>query len=146
MTNKYIYFVANWKMFGGLNSLKSLNKVINFSKNNKNNKFKLIYCPPFTLINLFIKKLEKTKIFVGAQNCHEDIDFGPHTGSINSKMLKDLGSQYVILGHSENRANGENDNLINKKIKSALKNNLKIIFCFGETLSQRKKKPYFTDF
>ena len=139
MTNKYIYFVANWKMFGGLNSLKSLNKVINFSKNNKNNKFKLIYCPPFTLINLFIKKLEKTKIFVGAQNCHEDIDFGPHTGSINSKMLKDLGSQYVILGHSENRANGENDNLINKKIKSALKNNLKIIFCFGETLSQRKK-------
>ena len=140
MTNKYMYFVANWKMFGTINSLKSLDKVIKFSKSKKKYKFKLIYCPPFTLINLFFKKLEKTKILVGAQNCHEDINFGPHTGSINSTMLKNLGSQYVILGHSENRSNGESDALINKKIKSSIKNNLKIIFCFGETLYQRKKK------
>ena len=58
MTNKFMYFIANWKMFGDIKSLNSLNKVIKFSKTNKNNKFKLIYCPPYTLINLFSKKIK----------------------------------------------------------------------------------------
>ena len=58
MTNKYIYFVANWKMFGNLRSLYSLNKVISFVKRFKRNKFKLIYCPPTTLLSLFNDKLK----------------------------------------------------------------------------------------
>ena len=53
-----MYFIANWKMFGEQKSLNSLNKVIKFSKINKNNKFKLIYCPPYTLLDLFYKKLK----------------------------------------------------------------------------------------
>ena len=55
-------------------------------------------------------------------------------------MLKNVGSKYVILGHSENRQLGETDNLINLKIKSAIKSGLKVIFCIGETLKQKKEK------
>ena len=60
MTNKYMYFIANWKMYGGLNSLNSLHKVINFlRKLKKNNFIKIIYCPPSTLIRPMSKKLKK---------------------------------------------------------------------------------------
>ena len=140
MTNKYKYFVANWKMFGELKSVKSINKVINFSKRRIFNKARIIYCPPYTLINIFINKLKKSKIYVGAQNCHFKKDNGPHTGSISSKMIKDLGCRYVIVGHSENRQEGETDLLLNKKIQSCLKNSLKIIFCIGENLKEKKNK------
>ena len=140
MTNKFIYFIANWKMFGDIKSLNSLNKVLKFSKTNKNNKFKLIYCPPYTLLNLFSKKIKNSNIELGAQNCHQEEAGGPFTGSISPKMLKKVGAKYVIIGHSENRAIGETDLLINKKIKSSIANGLKIIFCIGETLSQRQKK------
>ena len=140
MTNKYMYFIANWKMFGDLKTLNSLDKVINFSKINKKNKFKLIYCPPNTLIRPLSKRLKKTNIEVGAQNCHESDSFGPFTGQVNSKMLKNVGAKYIILGHSENRQAGENDKLINLKIKSAIKTGLKIIFCIGESLKEKKNK------
>jgi len=140
MTNKYMYFVANWKMFGDLKTLNSLDKVIKFSKANKKNKFKLIYCPPNTLIRPLSKRLKKTKIEVGAQNCHENDDYGAFTGQVNSRMLKNVGAKYLILGHSENRQDGENDKLINLKIKSAIKTGLKIIFCIGETLKEKKSK------
>ena len=135
-----MYFVANWKMFGEPKAVNSLNRVIKFSKLRKSNKSKFIYCPPYTLLSLFSQKLKKTKIDIGAQNCHEDNNFGAFTGAINSKMLKSVGAKYVILGHSENRSSGENDILINKKIKSSLSSNLKIIFCIGETLVQKNKK------
>ena len=140
MTNKYMYFIANWKMFGSLNSLKSLDKVIKFFKNfKKNTSSKIIYCPPSTLINPMFKKLKKTPIQVGAQNCHENQNYGAFTGSINTIMIKNAGAKYVIIGHSENRQNGETDKLINTKIKSALKSGLKVIFCIGETLKEKKK-------
>ena len=140
MTNKYMYFIANWKMFGSLNSLKSLDKVIKFFKNfKKNTSNKIIYCPPSTLINPMFKKLKKTPIQVGAQNCHENQNYGAFTGSINTTMLKNAGAKYVIIGHSENRQDGETDKLINTKIKSALKLGLKVIFCIGETLKEKKK-------
>ena len=135
-----MYFIANWKMFGDIKSLNLLNKVLKFSKINKNNKFRLIYCPPYTLLNLFSKKIKSSNIKLGAQNCHQEEVSGPYTGSISPKMLKKIGVQYVIIGHSENRKIGETDLLINKKIKSSINNKLKVIFCFGETLLQRKKK------
>ena len=133
-----MYFIANWKMFGNLRTLNSLDSVIKFSKNK--NKFKIIYCPPNTLIQPLSKRLKKTKIEVGAQNCHESENFGAFTGHVNSKMLKDVGAKYVILGHSENRQSGETDKLINLKIKSAIKCGLKIIFCIGETSIERRNK------
>ena len=140
MTNKYIYFVANWKMFGVLRTLNSINKVISFVKKNKRRKFKLIYCPPSTLINPLNDKLKSTSIQIGAQNCHESDSYGANTGQINSSMLKAVGAKYVILGHSENRQLGENDNNINQKVKSSIKSGLKVIFCVGETLTQKRKK------
>ncbi len=140
MTNKYIYFVANWKMFGKLKTLNSINKVMSFVKKFKKNKLKLIYCPPATLISPLNDKLKSTIIQIGAQNCHESDSYGANTGQINSSMLKAVGARYVILGHSENRQLGENDNLINLKIKNSIKSGLKIIFCIGESLSQKKNK------
>ena len=141
MTNKYMYFIANWKMFGVLNSLNSIHKVAKFLKNfKKNNSLKIIYCPPNTLIRPMTKKLKDTHIDVGAQNCHEHDKFGAFTGSVNSIMLKNVGAKYVIIGHSENRQAGESDKLINLKIKSAIKSGLKVIFCIGETLQQKRKK------
>ena len=136
-----MYFIANWKMFGVLNSLNSLHKVMNFFKSFKKNKsVKIIYCPPNTLIRPMTKKLMKSKIEVGAQNCHEHDNYGAFTGSVNSSMLKSVGAKYVIIGHSENRQFGETNRMINLKIKSALKSNLKVIFCIGETFQEKRKK------
>ena len=139
MTNKLL-FIANWKMFGDLNSVKSVQSVINLSKKKNYKNAKIIYCPPYTLLNNFIIKTRKTNLDVGAQNCHYEINTGPFTGSISSTMIKKLGVKYVIIGHSENRSNGETNNQINKKIHSAISNNLNVIFCIGENLSEKKNK------
>jgi len=139
MTNKYMYFIANWKMYGNIKSLNTLDKVIKFSKSKEIKKGRLIYCPPNTLISSFFKKFQKCLIDIGAQNCHENDDYGPHTGFVNCKMLKNIGANYVIIGHSENREKGETDKLINQKIKSAIRAKLKVILCIGETLTEKKK-------
>jgi len=139
MTNKYMYFIANWKMYGNIKSLNTLDKVIKFSKSKEIKKGRLIYCPPNTLISSFFKKFQNCLIDIGAQNCHENDDYGPHTGFVNSKMLKNIGANYVIIGHSENREKGETDKLINQKIKSAIRAKLKVILCIGETLSEKKR-------
>ena len=108
-----MYFIANWKMFGGLSTLNSLNKVIKFLKIfKKSNKTKIIYCPPSTLICPMSKKIINSKIQIGAQNCHESLTYGASTGSINPMMLRNVGAKYVILGHSENRESGETLSLI----------------------------------
>jgi triosephosphate isomerase len=140
MTNKYMYFVANWKMYGNLSSLNTLDKVIKFSKSKEIKGARLIYCPPNTLISSFSKKFNNCQIGIGGQNCHESKEYGAHTGHVNSRMLKNIGAHFVIIGHSENREKGESDKLINLKIKSALEAKLKVIFCIGETLSEKRKK------
>ncbi len=137
MTNK-ILFIANWKMFGDLDSVKSIKSVINLSKKKKYKKAKIIYCPPYTLLDKFVIKTRKTKLCVGAQNCHQVINTGPYTGAISTTMIKKIGAKYVIIGHSENRSNGETNNQINKKIHSAISNNLNVIFCIGENLFEKK--------
>ena len=69
-------------MYGSLSSLNTLNKVIKFSKSKEINKGRLIYCPPYTLISSFSKKLKNCQIAIGAQNCHENENYGPYTGSM----------------------------------------------------------------
>ena len=139
MTNKLL-FIANWKMFGDLKSLKSIKSVTNLSNKNKYKNIKIIYCPPYTLLNNFVIKTRNSNIDVGAQNCHHEINTGPYTGSISSTMIKKLGAKYVIIGHSENRFDGETNNNINKKIHSAVSSNLNVIFCIGENLFQKRNK------
>ena len=135
-----MYFVANWKMYGNLSSLNTLDKVIKFSKSKEIKGGRLIYCPPNTLISSFSKKFNNCQIGIGGQNCHESKDYGAHTGHVNSRMLKNIGAHFIIIGHSENRKAGENDKIINIKIKSALKSGLKVIFCVGESLQEKRKK------
>ena len=140
MTNKYKYFVANWKMFGDIGTIKSIDNVIKLSKSKKFSKSKIVYCPPYTLLNNFVQRLKKTNIEVGAQNCHESKNSGPFTGFINARMIKNLKCSYVIIGHSENRSSGDTDSQINNKIRSSLENNLRILFCIGENVKEKKQK------
>ena len=133
-----MYFIANWKMFGSLKSVNSLNNVITYSKKNKL-KAKIVYCPPYTLIKSFVDKTKNSNIQIGAQDCHINSNYGPFTGAISSKMIKDLGAQFVIIGHSETREANDNKK-INLKIISALNEKLNVIFCIGEKLIDKKKK------
>ena len=137
MTNNNMIFIANWKMNGEKSHISGINKTIKFLKQSKNKKNQIIYCPPFTLISSVKNKVKNTKIKVGAQNLSQLNDYGAFTGSVNSKLIKSAGGDYVIVGHSEIR-NQENDILINKKIHSALKEKLKVILCIGETYKEKK--------
>ena len=124
-------------MNGEKSHISGINKTIKFLKKSKNKKNQIIYCPPFTLISSVKNKVKNTKIKVGAQNLYQLNDYGPFTGSVNSKLIKSAGGDYVIVGHSEIR-NQENDILINKKIHSALQEKLKVILCIGETYKEKK--------
>ena len=139
MTNKLRYFIGNWKMFGDIGSFRIINKINQFSRKSRN-KFnkKIILCVPNTLIHFFKKKLKSKFISLGVQNCHYHQGYGPFTGSVNATMLKKAGAEFIILGHSENRLEGETNQLIKKKIKSALNEKLNIIFCIGETFKEKK--------
>ena len=139
MTNNNIYFIANWKMHGNTGDINRSSAVIKLANYKKYKKKKIIYCPPFTLLRTFYDKVKKSNVSIGAQNCHSNFNYGPFTGSINAKLVKSTGAKYIILGHSENRQSGETDFIINKKIHSSLKENLKVIFCVGEKLSDKKK-------
>lgn len=140
MTNDKIFFIGNWKMYGDLSSLKNVNNIINFSKSKKYGNSKIVYCPPFTLIERFTEITKKSNVAVGAQDCFKINGTGPYTGEISAKMLKRINAQYVILGHSERRNLGDTNKIINKKIIYALEENLKVILCIGETKKENKKK------
>ena len=141
MTNKLKYFIGNWKMFGVFNSFKIINKINKYCHNSRNlhNK-KIVMCVPNTLLDFFSKKLKSKYISLGSQSCHYHEGYGPFTGSVSAFMLKKIGSQYIILGHSENRREGDTYALLKKKVISALNQKLNIIFCIGETLSEKNKK------
>ena len=106
--------------------------------NLKKHENEIIICTPFTTIPTVTSLAANTQINVGAQNCHFE-NLGAYTGEISPSMLKELYVKYVILGHSERRDYFfETDELINKKIKSALNVGLKVILCIGETAQERK--------
>ena len=129
MTNKYMYFVANWKMFGGLNSLNSLNKVITFFKKFKHNKYiKIIYCPPSTLIYPMVKKFKETRIQVGSQNCHQNHSYGAFTGSINSSMLKNGEPSTNFVSY------------VNKLVEYCAQNNIILLRTIGVIFSDEEKR------
>ncbi len=105
----------------------------------KNNDSEIILCPPFVHMEAF-KKWNNKKIHLGAQNMFSETK-GSYTGEISPVMLKNLGCEYVILGHSERRRYfGESNGSINLKIASALKNGLKPILCVGETREEKENE------
>jgi len=145
MTNKLKYFIGNWKMFGDFGSFKIINKINQYIyKSRKANKKKIVLCVPNTLIYFFKKNLKSKFISLGAQNCHHHEGYGAFTGSVSASMLKKMGAEYIILGHSENRSAGESNRIIKKKIISALNQKLKVIFCIGETYKEKMRGKTFS--
>ena len=104
----------------------------------KDTENEVILCVPYIDLFYALLNAQGTNIKIGAQNMHYE-ESGAYTGEISGKMLKSIGVEYVIIGHSERRQYfAETDETVNKKIKTALANELKPIVCVGETLSQRE--------
>lgn len=105
---------------------------------------KVIIAPTFINLASAVDHLEFTAIKVAAQNMHQN-ENGAYTGEISADMLKSIGVQTVILGHSERRALfNETDEIIAQKVTTALKHDMNVIFCFGEELKDRQNKQHFT--
>ena len=103
-------------------------------------KNRIIVCMPFTHFHTAKQFLDGSKIAIGAQNVSDE-EAGKNTGEISASMLKDSGVSYVIVGHSERRSKfKETDRLINKKLKMALSQGLKVILCIGEDKVTREAK------
>ena len=101
-------------------------------------KCEIAVCPTFTSLATAVEILKGSNVKVGAQNIHW-ADNGAYTGEISGAMLKEIGVEYVIIGHSERRQYfGETDETVNQRIKAALKYGLKPIVCIGETLAERE--------
>ena len=127
---------GNWKM----NMLP--NEAISFIEQLSNKvadaKEEIVLCVPYTDLFYSLLTAQNTNIKIGAQNMHWE-ENGAYTGEVSGPMLKSIGVQYVIIGHSERRQYfAETDDTVNKKVKSAFKYGLKPIVCVGETLEQRE--------
>ena len=130
---------GNWKMNCLLAEGVELAKNVSLGVKAMNKpQCEFLVCPPFTLLASVKKALRGAKVALGAQDCHM-AEKGAHTGDISPVMLKDLGCTYVILGHSERRADyGESNELVCQKATAAHKAELKTVICIGETLEQRE--------
>jgi len=130
---------GNWKMNNDLSESQNLITRLTSGLSNLKINCEVIICPPFTSLSEANTLIKNTIVKLGAQNVYLE-DSGAYTGEISPSMLKSVGCEYVIIGHSERRTifketNGE----INKKIKKSLEHGLKVIFCVGETLEEREK-------
>ena len=138
------YFIGNWKMFGIPKSIQILNKINSFYKSDKNRKkYKVFFALPHTLIDSFSKYIKINLISIGSQNCFYKDGFSSNTAAISPHMLKSVGAKFTLVGHSDNRGEGETNRVLKEKLKYALKNNLKVIFCIGENKNQKKNKKTF---
>ncbi|MBO9518918.1 MAG: triose-phosphate isomerase [Porphyrobacter sp.] len=127
------YIVGNWKMHGTRAMLSEARAIDRAAE--RLLKAEVAIAPPFTLIHASRK--EASLIGIGAQDCHA-ADGGAHTGDISAAMLKDSGAGFVIVGHSERRADhGETDAVVKAKADAALAAGLSVIVCVGETEAQR---------
>ena len=127
---------GNWKMNmlpnEAISFIEELTPLVKETKN------EVILCVPYTDLFYTLLHVQGTNIKVGAQNLHWE-EKGAYTGEVSAPMLKSIGVEYVIIGHSERRQYfAETDETVNKKIKSALKYGLKPIVCVGESLEQRE--------
>uniref|UniRef100_A0AC35U5G9 Triosephosphate isomerase n=1 Tax=Rhabditophanes sp. KR3021 TaxID=114890 RepID=A0AC35U5G9_9BILA len=135
MSSRKFFVGGNWKMNGDKPTIDGIIQFLNES--NGNSDVDIVVCPPAPYIAYASEKLQHG-IKVSAQNCYK-VAKGAFTGEISPAMLKDLGIEYVLIGHSERRhVFGESDQLIAEKTKHALENGLTVIFCIGEKLEERQ--------
>ncbi len=135
---------GNWKM--NMNHTEGLllaKAVDDFLLKKELHSMEVILCPPYIHLSQIAGLLRASNISTGAQDC-SDKESGAYTGEISAGMIKSTGAEYVIIGHSERRSyHNESDELLNAKIKTALKNKLSVIFCCGEHLDEREKGNHF---
>jgi len=106
-------------------------------------KHEVLLAPSFTNLGAVKNEIRDSKILLSAQNMFWE-EKGAYTGEVSPLQLKEIGCDYVIIGHSERRKIfGETDEMLNKKIRAALKNGLKVIFCIGETLEERESNQTY---
>ncbi len=128
---------GNWKMNKNPEEAKQfMEEFVPLVKDTEN---EVIICVPFIDLKCLAKHFKDTNVKIGAENMHWE-ESGAYTGEISGSMLKSIGVEYVIIGHSERRQYFlETDETVNKKIKAAFRNNLKPIVCVGESLEQREE-------
>ena len=127
---------GNWKM--NMLPNEAINYIDQLAPLVKDTENEVIICVPYTDLFYALLTAQETNIKIGAQNMHFE-ETGAYTGEVSGKMLKSIGVEYVIIGHSERRQYfNETDETVNKKIKAAFVNELKPIVCVGETLEQRE--------
>lgn len=127
---------GNWKM--NMLPNEAISCIDELSKLVKDTNNEVVLCVPYTDLFYALLHVQGTNIKIGAQNMHWE-EKGAYTGEVSAPMLKSIGVEYVIIGHSERRQYfAETDETVNKKIKSALAHGLKPIVCVGETLEQRE--------
>ena len=96
------YFIGNWKMFGIPKSIRILNKINSFYSKDKNrNKYKVIFTPPYTLIESYARYFKSKKINIGSQNCYQKDQFSSNTAAVSPFMIKSVGAKYTLIGHSD---------------------------------------------
>jgi triosephosphate isomerase len=135
MSRNY-YIAGNWKMHKTRAESAELAKAL--VSQLKDGKHRYLVAPSFTSLETVGAIVKGTNIRLGAQDCASE-EQGAHTGEVSVLQLKDLGVQTIIIGHSERRHTyGENDALINKKVKLALKHGFEVILCVGELLEERE--------
>ncbi|MBU4332573.1 triose-phosphate isomerase [Patescibacteria group bacterium] len=132
--------IANWKMNLGVRESVDLVKAVNDQGAVSNNEVEIVVCPSFTALASVSDSLHlKSDIKLGAQNVFWEYK-GAFTGEISPLMLKELGCEYVIIGHSERRGHlGETDEMVHKKAKAVLDAGLIPIICVGENFDERQK-------
>lgn len=136
---------GNWKMNLTIEEATHLATSVCGKLNNIEHNAHVVLIPPFPFITEVNKIItQQNNLFVGAQNCNSNAK-GAYTGEVSASMLASIGCQYVLVGHSERRLyfKETNEELV-LKIKEALKNNLQIIFCVGETIEERKSNNHFS--
>ena len=127
---------GNWKM--NMLPNETIKFIEEFESLVKDTKNEVILCVPYTDLFYALNFAQDTNIKIGAQNMHFE-ESGAYTGEVSAKMLKSIGVEYIIIGHSERRQYfNETDETVNKKIKAAFANELKPIVCVGETLEERE--------
>ena len=134
------FIAGNWKMNNTVEeSIKLVEEIKEKLKEAKMENVEAAVCVPPTSLSDVVKTAKGSDLKVGAQNMHWE-ESGAYTGEVSPLMLNSLGVEYCIIGHSKRRQYfNETDETVNKKIKSALKHDIKPIFCVGESLEQREK-------
>lgn len=133
---------GNWKMNNDLSETQELIAHLKMQMV-KEPTAEVYVAPSFISLYSAFQSLKDTPVKVAAQNMHF-AEKGAFTGEVSAKMLKSIGVNTVILGHSERRAQfNETDEILSKKVSAAMANEMEIIFCFGEELKQRKEDKHF---